>query len=50
MNEAGKVVDAMLTGRLLRLRVLMPDGTSCMFKGRLADRSTHFLSPDLTLV
>jgi hypothetical protein len=39
MNETGKVVDGMLTGRLLRLRVLMPDGTSCMFNGRLADGS-----------
>lgn len=37
MNQTGKVVDPKLTGRLLRLRVLMPDATSCLFNGRLTD-------------
>jgi hypothetical protein len=36
MNETGKVVDVTLTGRLLMLIVLMPDGTSCRFNGRLS--------------
>lgn len=35
MNETGKIMDARFTGALLRLRVLMPDGTSCMFNGRI---------------
>ncbi len=39
MNETGKIIAASVTGPMLRLRVLMPDGTSCMFNGRLAGDS-----------
>jgi hypothetical protein len=35
MNQTGKVVDVKMTGRLLRLRALMPDGMSCLFNGRV---------------
>jgi hypothetical protein len=37
MNQTGKVADVDLTGQLLRLRALMPDGMSCLFSGRIAD-------------
>lgn len=37
MNDTGKIISAALAGAMLRLRVLMPDGTSCMFNGRLAE-------------
>jgi hypothetical protein len=41
MNETGKIIEASLSGRLLRLRVLMPDGTSCMFNGRIVEDSVN---------
>ena len=31
LNETGKVVDATITGSLVTMRVMMRDGTSCMF-------------------
>ena len=34
LNETGKVVDATVTGSLVRMRVMLPDGTSCAFDGR----------------
>ena len=37
LNETGKVVDATITGSLVRMRVMLPDGTSCAFNGRPAE-------------
>jgi hypothetical protein len=34
LNESGKVVDATVTGTLVSMRVMMPDGTTCNFTGR----------------
>jgi hypothetical protein len=33
LNETGKVIDASVNGARLNVRVLMPDGTSCIFTG-----------------
>ena|SRR5215472_16188893 len=41
MNQTGKVVDVDLIGRLLRLRVLMSDGMSCLFNGRIAQSTIN---------
>jgi hypothetical protein len=37
LNETGKVVDATITGTLVTMRVMMPDGTTCAFNGRPAE-------------
>jgi hypothetical protein len=37
LNETGKVVDAAITGTLVSMRVMLPDGTSCAFNGRPAE-------------
>jgi hypothetical protein len=33
-NETGKVIGVTMAGRRINIRVLMPDGTSCIFTGR----------------
>jgi hypothetical protein len=33
LNETGKVVDASINGARLSARVMMPDGSSCLFSG-----------------
>jgi hypothetical protein len=35
MNETGKVVDATITGKRVTMRVMMTDGTSYIFTGRV---------------
>lgn len=37
MNESGKIVDASLNGPQVTMRVMMPDGTSCLFTGRTSE-------------
>lgn len=39
MNEHGKVVSSSINGSLARLRVEMPDGSSCMFNGTFRSQS-----------
>lgn len=39
LNESGKVVSSSVNGSLARLRVVMPDGSSCMFNGNFQDES-----------
>lgn len=39
MNETGKVVASSINGSLGRLRVEMPDGSSCMFNGTFRSQS-----------
>jgi hypothetical protein len=39
LNETGKVVDAGMNGQLLSMRVMMNDGTSCRFNGRVNDNA-----------
>ena len=40
-NDTGKIVDAALNGPLLMTRVQMPDGTSCVYNGRIADNKIN---------
>lgn len=35
LNETGKIVDAGMRGKLISMRVMMRDGTSCRFDGRV---------------
>lgn len=37
LNETGKVVDAAMTGTRISMRVMMRDGTSCRFGGRVSN-------------
>ena len=37
LNETGKVLNAAINGSRLSMRVMMPDGTSCMFTGMNKD-------------
>lgn len=37
LNETGKVVDAALEGNQISMRVMMRDGTSCRFSGRVSN-------------
>jgi hypothetical protein len=39
MNNSGKVVSSSVTGSLARLRVMLPDGSSCMFDGHFRSLS-----------
>ncbi|HVA40907.1 MAG TPA: hypothetical protein VNF49_09595 [Candidatus Binataceae bacterium] len=36
LNDSGKIIDGSLRGSRLTLRVMMPDGTSCVFTGSVA--------------
>jgi len=39
MNDRGSVVSSSVTGSLARLRVMLPDGSSCMFDGHFQSES-----------
>jgi hypothetical protein len=39
MNEHGRVVSSSLNGALGRLRVILPDGSSCIFNGTFQSQS-----------
>lgn len=39
MNESGRVVSSSIAGSLARLRVMLPDGSSCMFDGHFRSQS-----------
>lgn len=41
MNETGKVADATITGERVTIRVIMPDGLSYIFTGRVTDDSVN---------
>ena len=40
-NDSGKVVDAQMNGQELSMRVIMLDGTSCRFVGRVRDNQVN---------
>ncbi len=39
LNESGRVVSSSISGSLARLRVMLPDGSSCMFDGHFRSQS-----------
>jgi hypothetical protein len=39
MNDKGKIVSSTLSGSLARMRVMMPDGSSCIFNGHFEPES-----------
>src|SRR5215469_6215838 len=39
MNDSGRVVSSSVSGSLARLRVMLRDGSSCMFDGHFKDES-----------
>ncbi len=39
LNESGSVVSSSISGSLARLRVMLPDGSSCMFDGHFQSAS-----------
>ena len=39
MNDSGRVVSSSVSGSLARLRVMLPDGSSCMFDGHFKHES-----------
>jgi hypothetical protein len=39
MNDSGKVVSSTVTGSLAHLRVMLPDGSSCMFTGHFQEET-----------
>jgi hypothetical protein len=41
LNERGKVVNASLTAKELIVRVQMPDGSNCIFNGRITGDDLH---------
>jgi hypothetical protein len=41
MNDQGKVIDVATIGKRMNIRVLMPDGTSCIFTGLDENQSVN---------
>jgi hypothetical protein len=39
MNDSGRVVSSSVSGSLARLRVMLPDGSSCLFDGHFQSES-----------